>query len=104
MRGCGSRPWLAWSAGLLLASGLLLWALDLFYPLQLPGTDAPSQVVVDRQGRPLRTFPNARGVWRYPLHMEQISPLYIEALLGYEDRWFYWHPGINPFALLRAAT
>ena len=104
MRGCGSRPWLAWSAGLLLASGLLLWALDLFYPLQLLGTDAPSQVVVDRQGRPLRTFPNARGVWRYPLHMEQISPLYIEALLGYEDRWFYWHPGINPFALLRAAT
>ncbi len=104
MRGCGSRPWLAWSAGLLLASGLLLWALDLFYPLQLPGTDAPSQVVVNRQGRPLRTFPNARGVWRYPLHLEQISPLYIEALLGYEDRWFYWHPGINPFALLRAAT
>jgi penicillin-binding protein 1C len=104
MRGCGSRPWLAWSAGLLLASGLLLWALDLFYPLQQPGTDAPSQVVVDRQGRPLRTFPNARRVWRYPLHLEQISPLYIEALLGYEDRWFYWHPGINPFALLRAAA
>src|SRR5690554_6691813 len=22
---------------------------------------------------------------------------------GYEDRWFYQHPGINPFALLRAA-
>lgn len=21
----------------------------------------------------------------------------------YEDRWFYWHPGINPFSLFRAA-
>src|SRR5690606_26096712 len=30
-------------------------------------------------------------------------PLYLQALLNYEDRWFRRHPGVNPFALLRAA-
>jgi penicillin-binding protein 1C len=32
-----------------------------------------------------------------------VSPRYVEALLGYEDRFFRWHPGVNPFALARAA-
>ena len=27
----------------------------------------------------------------------------MEAVLAYEDRFFGWHPGVNPFALLRAA-
>ncbi|MBC7619073.1 MAG: penicillin-binding protein 1C [Candidatus Saccharibacteria bacterium] len=26
-----------------------------------------------------------------------------EAVLLYEDRWFYWHVGVNPWALVRAA-
>ncbi|MBF0531218.1 MAG: penicillin-binding protein 1C, partial [Deltaproteobacteria bacterium] len=32
------------------------------------------------------------------------SPLYLEALINYEDRWFYYHPGINPWSLIRAAV
>jgi penicillin-binding protein 1C len=28
-----------------------------------------------------------------------VSPRYVEAVLAYEDRFFYWHPGVNPFAL-----
>ena len=31
-----------------------------------------------------------------------MSPRYLDALLSYEDRWFYWHPGINPVAMVRA--
>ncbi|MDN5938391.1 MAG: penicillin-binding protein 1C, partial [Salinisphaera sp.] len=48
-------------------------------------------------------FPDARGEWRYPVTPDQVSPRYLQALLGYEDQWFYWHPGVNPWALLRAA-
>src|SRR5690606_1015010 len=44
------------------------------------------------------------GVWRYPVRVEDVSPLYVEALLTYEDRWFRRHPGVNPFALARAAV
>jgi len=32
-----------------------------------------------------------------------VPPPVVEAFLLKEDRWFYWHPGLNPFALTRAA-
>ncbi len=87
----------------LLMVGLAL-LLDRLYPPALPDRDADfARIVLDRHGAPLRAFADANGVWRYPVTLGQVSPLYIEALLGYEDRWFYWHPGINPAALLRAA-
>ncbi|MEN8142870.1 MAG: penicillin-binding protein 1C [Thermodesulfobacteriota bacterium] len=27
----------------------------------------------------------------------------MEALINYEDRWFWYHPGVNPFSLIRAS-
>ena len=61
-----------------------------------------STVVVADNGAPLRVFPDKKGVWRYPVTIEDVSPRYIQALLGYEDRWFYYHPGVNPLAMVRA--
>ncbi|WP_028996270.1 penicillin-binding protein 1C [Azohydromonas australica] len=89
---------------LFLAAALaLLLALDLAFPPPIPH-DAPGAVVVARDGTPLRTWPDADGVWRQPVTPEEVSPLYLQALLGYEDRWFYGHPGVNPVALVRAAA
>ncbi len=31
-----------------------------------------------------------------------MSPELIDAFLLKEDRWFYWHPGINPVSIVRA--
>ncbi len=94
-------PWLRWGTAALLV-GLLL--LDIAFPLPLPrGRDAAT-VVTARDGSPLRAFADAGGVWRYPATPEQVSPLYVQALLGYEDRWFWRHPGINPVAMLRAGA
>ncbi len=56
-----------------------------------------------RDGSPLRDWPDSDGVWRIPVRPEQVSPHYLQALLHYEDRWFYWHFGVNPLALLRAS-
>ena len=33
-----------------------------------------------------------------------MSPALVDAFLLKEDRWFYWHPGVNPVALARAAV
>ena len=74
---------------------------DRLLPPPLPNDNA-GMVVVARDGSPLRGWPDADGVWRFPVTPEQVSPLYRQALLAYEDRWFYWHPGVNPVALLRA--
>ncbi len=36
-----------------------------------------------------------------PLH--EMSPALVDAFRLKEDRWFYWHPGVNPVSLIRAA-
>ena len=93
-------PWLRWGSVALLSALLLL---DLLFPLPVPTGRDSSVVVAARDGSPLRAFADTQGIWRYPTTLEQVSPLYVQALLGYEDRWFWRHPGINPVALMRAA-
>ncbi|NER66382.1 penicillin-binding protein 1C, partial [Pseudomonas sp. MAFF212427] len=78
-----------------------LWLADRLWPLPLPADDL-ARVVLAEDGTPLWRFADAEGVWRYPVSAEQVSPYYLEALLTYEDRWFYQHPGVNPLALGRA--
>jgi len=78
--------------------------LDRMFPPPLPDAASHSTVVLARDGTPLRAFADAYGIWRYPVSVDEVSPLYIEALLGYEDRWFWRHPGVNPVSLLRAGA
>ncbi|KAF7788005.1 penicillin-binding protein 1C [Pseudoalteromonas rubra] len=59
-------------------------------------------MVTARDGQQLRAFSDNRGVHRYRITLEQVDPFYVTALLDYEDRWFYYHPGVNPLALCRA--
>lgn len=98
MRWCRRHPWRAVLA--ITLSCLLL--LDQIFPPPIP-RDEPGMVVVARDGTPLRAWPDADGVWRFPVTPDKVSFKYVDALLTYEDRWFYWHPGVNPLALTRAA-
>ena len=87
--------------GSLLLLIALLWLADHLWPLPLPKDDL-ARVVLAEDGTPLWRFADANGVWRYPVTTDQVSPYYLDALLTYEDRWFYQHPGVNPLALVRA--
>src|SRR6059036_981583 len=83
---------------------LTLEVLDRCFSLPAPGRDSPyATVVVARDGTPLRAFPGDDYVWRHPVLLNEVSPLYLDALVRYEDRTFRWHPGVNPVALIRAA-
>ena len=88
-------------ASVLLACALL-WLADRLWPLPLPKDDL-ARVVLAEDGTPLWRFADANGVWRYPVSTDQVSANYLDALLTYEDRWFFRHPGVNPLALGRAA-
>ena len=57
---------------------------------------------MDEKGAPLWRFADSEGIWRYPVTIEEVSPRYLEALIQYEDRWFWEHPGVNPLSV-RAA-
>lgn len=90
-----------WTLGSLLLVVALLWLADRLWPLPLPKDDL-ARVVLAEDGTPLWRFADANGVWRYPVATGEVSPYYLDALLTYEDRWFYQHPGVNPLALVRA--
>lgn len=94
------------TALLVILIGLAIFAgLDRLFPLALPTQDGSrfAKVVVDAKGNPLRAFADSNGVWQYQVSIDEVSPLYIEALLNYEDRWFWSHPGVNPLSIVRAA-
>lgn len=93
--------WL-WLAGALLILWGLVFAADRLWPLPLKEV-SPARVVTDEKGIPLWRFADSEGIWRYPVTIEDVSPRYLEALIQYEDRWFWDHPGVNPFSVMRAA-
>lgn len=85
------------------ATAALAFALDRLFPLPLPDLQRDgATVVLAADGTPLRAFADREGVWRYPVLPQEVSPHYLDALIGYEDRWFWRHRGVNPLALGRA--
>lgn len=102
MRGLGKRGCWLWLAVVALVFVMAIWAADKIWPLPLHEVD-PARVVVAHDGTPLWRFADADGIWRYPVTIDEVSPRYLQALINYEDRWFWKHPGVNPFSVLRAA-
>lgn len=63
-----------------------------------------SQVILDQTGTPLRVFLNSDEQQHFPPEfLGDIPERLKHAVLTYEDRYFYWHPGINPVSIVQAA-
>lgn len=73
--------------------------------LPLPNTLQPSQskVLFAKNGELLAASIAADQQWRFPAS-EQLPEKYRTALLTFEDRRFYYHPGIDPIAIARASV
>ncbi len=92
-------------AALLIVTVLSFMGADLAFPLPKDRLYPPSsQQILDKDGRILRAFLAPDQMWRLRVTSEQTSSQLKLAVLAYEDRHFYVHPGINPAALLRAAS
>ena len=63
-----------------------------------------SRSVVAQDGELLRLTLASDQQYRLWTPLAEIAPALQEAVLLYEDRWFWRHPGINPWALLRASA
>lgn len=81
---------------LLLLSALLI--------VPLPRLKPYSPVVYDRNGEFLHAFRAEDGIWRLRTSPDDIPERLKEIILRREDRYFHYHPGVNPLALLRAAA
>ncbi len=97
----GMRRLLAAAGGL-----LALWiGLHLLFPLPVHRLHPPaSTVVLDREGALLRAFLAPDEMWRINVTADEVSPALRQAVLAYEDRRFFWHPGIDPAAVARATA
>ena len=62
-----------------------------------------STAVWSSDGELLRVTRAADDQYRVWTPLEEISPVLIDAFVLKEDRWFYWHAGVNPASLARAA-
>ena len=88
----------ALALGSAMAAIVLLWPMDVESCLRAD----PSGEMLDRSGNLLCAFLNEEQQWRFPRELREISPHLVRATLATEDRRFYRHPGVDPFAVLRA--
>ena len=91
----------------------IMWALALtlvlavvrFWPRPPLAARIPSSTaVVAADGRLLRLTMAHDQQYRLWTPLDRVSPEFVEALLLHEDQHFYDHAGVNPFALVRAAS
>jgi penicillin-binding protein 1C len=93
----------AFAAAVLALLAAAAFALDRAFPPDLSRLNAVGTEVVDRSGRTLALLPAPGGIWRFRTTADEVSPILIDTLVATEDRSFWYHPGVNPFALVRAA-
>lgn len=58
--------------------------------------------VVDRKGDLLRAYTVADGRWRMAVDLGDVDKGFVAMLLGYEDKRFYQHDGVDGWAMARA--
>lgn len=64
---------------------------------------ARSTAIYAESGELLRLTLADDQQYRLWVPLDDISPRLPQAVQLYEDRWFHWHPGVNPAALVRSA-
>lgn len=61
-----------------------------------------STTIVDSQGEILYSFLSKDEKWRMFTQLNEISEELKKAIIYKEDKFFYWHYGVNPIAMSRA--
>jgi penicillin-binding protein 1C len=86
------------------AAVFFLLSLGAAYRVPLPHRlrSQPSRVLEFRDGSVAHVFLSEDERWRIGVNTEEVDPAYVRALLHLEDQRFYWHPGVDPLAVLRA--
>lgn len=85
-------------------ASLLILVLFIFYWFSLPAFlfKAPcSSVLRDKDGNLLGALIAEDEQWRFPA-TKQVPDKFKTAIVQFEDKHFFWHPGVNLFSLGRA--
>jgi len=69
----------------------------------LPAIPQYSTVVTSDKNEVLHAFLSKDDKWRFKISTKELHPDLKKAFINKEDKYFYYHPGINIIALARAA-
>ncbi len=90
---------IAWIVG---TYAIVWFIIRLFFITPLLDNTSFSRAYYDANGKLIRITLSADDKYRIYTPLSQISPHIKNAIVLYEDKHFYHHPGINPIALVRA--
>ncbi|MGZ3949909.1 MAG: penicillin-binding protein 1C [Flavisolibacter sp.] len=76
--------------------------MNLIFPL--PDKIEYSTIILDKDGQLVNAYLTKDQKWRMKTELNEISPLLRKTIIAKEDKYFYYHPGINFFAVGRAAV
>ena len=79
---------------------ILFLLLNLIFPLK--DKVEYSTTITDKNGEVINAFLTKDEKWRMKTELNEISPLLRKTIIAKEDKYFYAHPGVNPFAVVRA--
>ncbi|MEM7329255.1 MAG: penicillin-binding protein 1C [Pseudomonadota bacterium] len=96
--------WLKRLAIAIAVSLAAVFVLDKLFPPPIERGRVVSVLVSDRDDRPLRAFPLANGTWRFQADLDEIDPVFVEALLEVEDKRFWTHGGTDWVGMMRAVS
>ena len=82
--------------------GIFLLFLLLNWVFPLPDRVDYSTIVTDNKGEVIHVFLTPDQQWRMKTELNEISPLLRKTIIEKEDKYFYYHPGVNALAMLRA--
>ena len=95
------KRWLKWLTLFVVSFIFIFFLLTLIFPLNFQMSY--SQIILDRDGNVVHSFLTDDDKWRMYTELNEISPRLKKALIFKEDKYFYYHFGVNPFAIVRAA-
>lgn len=82
--------------------GIILLFFLLHWIFPLPDKITYSTIITDNKEQVVNAYLTTDQKWRMKTELNEISPLLQKTIINKEDRHFYRHPGVNPFALIRA--
>jgi penicillin-binding protein 1C len=96
------RGWRWVGNGAIGVTGIFVVFLLLNRLFPLPDHIGYSTIVTDDKGAVIHAFLTRDQQWRMKTELSEISPLLRKTIIEKEDKYFYYHRGINPVAIVRA--
>jgi penicillin-binding protein 1C len=81
---------------------IVFLVLDLIFPFK--ANPKYSTIITSSEGSVLHAFLNKEDKWRMYAELSEITPILTKTILFKEDKYFYYHLGVNPISMLRAAA